>query len=60
MTQQQTMQIEGEMAANRDTDRRGKVDPEDRDFMLANLLLNGNEQRVGFGRRKEDLEQWTH
>lgn len=60
MTQKQVTQVESEVATTRDTDRRGKVDPEDRDFMLANLLLNGNEQRVGFGRRKEDLDQWMH
>ncbi len=44
--------------AGRDTDRRSPVADEDRQFLLANLLLNGNEQRSGFGRRKEDVEKW--
>lgn len=67
MTQQklQTMQPEYDETASqqppaRDTDRRGAVESEDRDFMLANLLLNGNEQRGGFGRRKEDVDKWVH
>lgn len=62
---QQSMQTEIEdtgaaQAVTRDTDRRGKVEDEDREFMLANLLLNGNEQRGGFGRRKEDVDKWLH
>ncbi len=62
---QQSMQTEIEeisspQAGARDTDRRGKIEDEDREFMLANLLLNGNEQRGGFGRRKEDVDKWLH
>lgn len=41
-------------------DRRAQPDDEYREQLLANLLLNGNEQRLGFGRRKEDSDKWVH
>lgn len=52
--------VEVEQGAPRDTDRRGTIEPEDREMLMANLLLNGNEQRGGFGRRKEDQDKWLH
>ncbi|MDQ5887149.1 MAG: hypothetical protein RL210_2261 [Pseudomonadota bacterium] len=51
---------EVEQGVARDTDRRGTIEPEDREILMANLLLNGNEQRGGFGRRKEDQDKWLH
>lgn len=51
---------EVEQGAPRETDRRGQIEVEDREMLLANLLLNGNEQRGSFGRRKEDVDKWLH
>lgn len=51
---------EVEQGVPRDTDRRGAIEPEDREMLMANLLLNGNEQRGSFGRRKEDQDKWLH
>lgn len=58
--QDQQSLAEVEQGAPRETDRRGKIEVEDREMLLANLLLNGNEQRGSFGRRKEDVDQWLH
>lgn len=60
-TQQNEQSLaEVEQGAPRETDRRGKIEVEDREMLLANLLLNGNEQRGSFGRRKEDVDKWLH
>jgi len=60
-TQQNEQSLaEVEQGAPRETDRRGKIEVEDREMVLANLLLNGNEQRGSFGRRKEDVDKWLH
>lgn len=58
--QDQQSLAEVEQGAPRETDRRGKIEEEDREMLLANLLLNGNEQRGSFGRRKEDVDKWLH
>ena len=41
-------------------DRRAQPDEEYREQFLSNLLLNGSEQRAGFGRRQEDYDKWLH
>lgn len=58
--QDQQSLAEVEQGVPRETDRRGKIEAEDREMLLANLLLNGNEQRGSFGRRKEDVDKWLH
>jgi hypothetical protein len=58
--QDQQSLAEVKQGAPRETDRRGKIETEDREMVLANLLLNGNEQRGSFGRRKEDVDKWLH